>query len=284
MNNIRKNHLTLTDSEYKTLSEIIFRTSGINFGESKKNLLKTRLDPLLTKLGLNSYTSYIYILMSKNPDDLIEEMINELSFGHTFFFRYKKQFDFFMKYALQKVKADKIQANNHEINVWCTASSTGEEAYTIAICLLEKLGFNNDWTINLLATDVSTKSIETAKSANYHLDQIQNVDPKIIDKYFDFKKEGGNEFYSVKEIVKCFVSFKIINLITDQLTFEKKFDFIFCRNVMIYFDQKNQQELELKLINNLDNKGCLFLGDSESLSIANSCRMKHLEQSTYKKL
>lgn len=284
MNDIKNHNLTFSNSEYKSISELIFKTSGINFGESKKDLLKSRLDPILKKLNLNSYKSYIEILTSQNSDNLIEEMINEISFGHTFFFRYKKQFDFLRKDALQRVKTNKLKKNDREINLWCAASSTGEEAYSLAICLLEELGFNNDWKINILATDVSTRSIETAKSATYNLDRIQNISPKIIEKYFDTKKASGIEVFSIKEIIKCFISFKRLNLITDPLTFDKKFDFIFCRNVMIYFDKKNQEDLELGLISNLHKEGYLFLGNSESLSMANSCLMKHLGQSIYLKL
>ncbi|MBU0468072.1 MAG: chemotaxis protein CheR, partial [Candidatus Omnitrophica bacterium] len=148
----------------------------------------------------------------------------------------------------------------------------------------EELGFNNNWIINLLATDVSTKSIETAKAGNYQLDQIKNVDPKIVYKYFDRKNDANKDHYTIKEILKCFVSFKSFNLVTAPFNFEKKFDFIFCRNVLIYFDRNNQQDLEFKLINALNKEGYLFFGDSESLSIENSCFMKHLGQSIYQKL
>lgn len=284
MNNTNNYPLTFSDKEYKALAELIFIRSGIHFGDSRKDLLKSRLDPILRRLNLNSYDDYLNLLKLSTSESLIGEMINEVSTSHTLFFRHKKQFDFFRKDALKKILASKISFNNQELNIWCTASSTGEEPYSIAISLIEELGFNNNWSINLLATDLSTKSIETAKSGNYHSEQIKNIDPIIINKYFDKKYELNNSFYSIKEIIKCFVSFKRLNLITDKFDFEKKFDFIFCRNVFIYFAYSEQHALELKLINALDKGGYLFLGGSESLSIENSCFMKHLGQSIYQKL
>lgn len=274
---------TLSDTEYKSLTKLIFKKSGIDFGASRKHLLKSRINPILSKLKLNTYKDYIDLVSHSESTEQLIEMIDEVSNPHTFFFRHKKQFDFFRKDALQKITLSKTALGEKELNLWCTASASGEEAYSLVICLLEELGLNSTWEINLLATDISTRSIKTAERGIYCPDQVKDIDLSIIYKYFERREENNNEFFEVKETLKKQVSFTNFNLITSPFVFEKKFDFIFCRNVMIYFNQKDQGQLEFKLINALNKEGYLFLGDSESLSVANSCLIKHLGQSIYQK-
>ncbi len=263
----------LKDSEYRLFTDLIYKKSGIFLGDNKHELVRTRLQKRIRELGLKSFKEYYdYVIDDKTGKELVH-LLDAISTNHTFFFREKDHFDFFSS-KLPEIAQKKAAVGNKKIRIWCAAASSGEEPYTIVICILESMNVSG-WDIKMLATDISTKALAKAVEGRYRANQFKGVSPLIISKYFDREDVAGEKFYKVKPELKSFIMFRRFNLMQPQFPFKGRFDFIFCRNVMIYFDQATQQALVHKLLNFLEMGGYLFIGHSETLvgSVKNRVRV-----------
>lgn len=276
--------LVLSESEYKKFVDFIYKQSGIALGDSKQELVKTRFGKRIRKLGLKSFKEYYdFVVHQKNEDELVD-MIDAISTNYTFFFREKDHFDFLTKVALPEILHKKKSLGNQRIRAWCAAASTGEEPYTLMICLLEATNMAKGWDAKLLATDISTRVLKKAQAGIYEYKQIKTVPKLIVDKYFDSVTADGEKQYHAKSIMKQHLHFRHFNLMTPRFPFKGKFDFIFCRNVMIYFDRETQEMLVGKMLDFLDPGGYLFIGHSENLTGAPKERVKVLGPALYQKL
>lgn len=259
--------ITTTDDEFKEISSLVYTKFGIHLTEKKRNLVNGRLQKLLKKYSLKNFGEYLTLLKKENKDSLFSELVDEISTNHTYFYRENQHFEFLTERILPEIEAYRIKEGKKDFKIWCAASSSGEEPYTLAIHLLEYFGNRySQWDGGLLATDVSEDILKKAKEGVYTAENIEKVPPKILAKYFDLR---DNKYY-VKEILKKEVLYKKLNLVSPQFPLRGDFDLISCRNVMIYFDKETREVLLNKMYKLLRPGGYLFVGHSESLNGLNT--------------
>jgi len=200
-----------------------------------------------------------------------------------FFFREKDHFQFLQSNILPEIIAKKHLNRSKKIRIWCAASSSGEEPYTLVISILEAMNTIN-WDIKMLATDISSNILNKAREGKYKHQQLKEMSAFLTEKYFDSKFIDQEKLFIIKPLVKSMISFKKFNLMTPRFPFKGKFDFIFCRNVMIYFDLETQQRLVNKMIDYLEDDGYLFVGHSENIADRARKRLRQLAPSVFQKI
>lgn len=257
----------LSDKEFELFRGLIYKTSGINLTSSKKELVKARLSKRLTKTGIGSFEQYYKFVTrhDKNGEELVH-LLDSISTNKTDFFREGKHFDFLNAKLLPDLIQKKEKGKNKTIRVWCAASSSGEEPYTLAITILNHINPNNGWNIKILATDISTKILQRAIKGIYTKDSLKGISPAIVSAHFTHVVIDNANYFKVKDHLKKIITFRRFNLMAPNFPFRNPFDFIFCRNVMIYFDTETQHKLILKFYNCLPKDGYLFIGHSETLA------------------
>jgi len=271
--------IMINDVEFNKISRMVYDHFGINLSDSKKSLVIGRLQKVLKKHNFNSFREYIDYLEKGNPAESLSELVNRISTNHTFFYREYDHFEFFEKVALPEVKAFRTKQGTRKIKLWCAAASKGDEPYTIMIHLKRFFGHDYSlWDTGLLATDISEDALREAVNGIYPLERVDKIDKPTLQQYFDF--EDGR--YRVKEELRRDVMFRKFNLMTSIFPFKGDFDMIFCRNVMIYFDNKTKAELAKKLYDQLRVGGYLFIGHSETLNGLGS-QFKHIRSAIYQK-
>lgn len=246
----------LTDEEFQLFKDKIYLESGIHFSAINRPILETRLKERLKQLALSAVMDY-WNKVSTDKEEL-SYLLDMVTTNLTKFFRNESHFytlshSVLPEIILRKGKKDK------KIKVWSAGCSTGEEAYSIAIAILELLTDMAGWTIDILASDLSLKSLMVAKSGLYSAERVENVPKEYLEKYF-IKQENQ---YKIKDSVQEIVRFDYHNLKHDNG--ERDFDIIFCRNVIIYFDRKAQEDVIKRMFVCLNEDGYLFIGHSESL-------------------
>lgn len=254
---------TLTESDYRHLAELVYKKSGIHLGPGKKELIRNRFSKILREKGLNSFGDYYDLVSNDSTGREIDRMINAISTNVTSFFREPVHFEFVSTEVLPGL-IDKKQYGN--IRLWSAGCSTGEEPYSLSICLQEfQEGVRHlSVNYNILATDLSTQVIDLARKGVYDEYSVDNISMAIKKKYFKKGTGRNSGFVRLKSSVMAPVSFSQMNLMK-SFVFEKKFDVIFCRNVLIYFTEEDQKNLVDGFYNNLKKGGYLFIGHSESL-------------------
>lgn len=265
----------MTDKQYKTLTQLVYQHGGIHLGDNKKELVHARLNKILRKRNIADFDEYISILRDDLSGDELVTLLDAISTNVTHFFREKPHFDFF-------VDTFKKEKPNENLRIWSAGCSSGEEPYSIAITLMEHFPNPRGGNHFILATDLSTKVLNQAVSAVYPMKVINNIDRSLLRKYF---LKGKNHYEGKvkvrKEIVKM-VTFQRLNLI-EPFKFDEKFDVIFCRNVMIYFDTQTRQNITDKYYDALKDGGYLIIGHSESMN-AFKHRFKYVQPTIYRKL
>ena len=249
--------------------ELIHDKLGIYISKEKDYLIQSKLSRLISKSDYKNINEFYYSL-KKNNKESIEDLIKHITTTHTFFFRESMH----LKILRNDILIKKIE----NPLIWCAATSTGEEVYSIIIELLE----NNINNFFIVASDINKDVLIHLKKGIYSKERIKNVSRDLFNKYFDKYTDGAFVRYKIKSYLKKYFIVKKINLIEDVL-FEKKFDYIFCRNVLIYFNKKTQKEVIDNLLNNLSDFGYLFVGHSETLfSITN--KVESVFSSVYNKV
>lgn len=267
----------ITDEEFRQLAEYIHKYCGINLKGEKKALVNGRLQNILYRYNMQSFTEYFTYLTQKSSESEITEMIDKLTTNHTFFMREAEHFRFYERDVLPKLKKT---VTDRDMRIWCAACSTGEEAYTLAIINNEFLGGEKFWwDTKVLATDISVSALETAKRGAYTKENMVPLPDKWKMNYFCRKED---EQWEVKDSLKKEVIFRRFNLMEEVYPFKKKFHVIFCRNVMIYFDQADKNKLIQRLQSNLTEGGYLFIGHSEAISKEDTC-LQYVMPSVYRK-
>lgn len=236
-----------------------------------------RLSNTILSLGYASFTDYIdHIILSKNPADL-EIMLNKLTTNYTCFMREEAHFEFFRDTILPYLLSTK---KNRVLSIWSAGCSSGEEPYTISMIMKEAMGAKAAlWDTRILATDISQKALKAAKEGVYAAEALKNLSPVWKDRYF--VKASRQDFYSVIPAIKSNVIFKTFNLM-DPIQFLLKFDVIFCRNVMIYFDQNTRDSLIRRFYEATTPGGYLLIGHSETIK-KEKTHYKYLRPATYRK-
>lgn len=278
---IARTFIQITDEEFRLFRDFIYDHFGINLTDAKRALLMNRLQKILKQKGYRSFGEYFESVQKDQTLRELGQLIDAVSTNHTFFFREKAHFDFMMDNALPALIPKISRQGQKDLRVWCAAASTGEEPYVIAMLLMEFLGNDyRNWSAGLLATDISSEALMTASKGIYSEERVAQVPQKIRLTYFD--KLSKNE-YQVKDFLRNEVLYRRFNLMNERFPFKKPFHIIFCRNVMIYFDQKTRAKLVDKLFNITAPGGYLFIGNAETLG-RNQTRYTYIAPSIYQRL
>ena len=268
--------LTLNENDFRKLITFIKGRYGIDLSQ-KRQLIIGRLSNTVVSMGYSTFTVYIeHILSQKNPQD-IELMLNKLTTNYTFFLRESAHFDYFRDTVLPYLEKTK---RDHVLSIWSAGCSSGQEPYTLSMILKEYFGSKSgNWDTRVLATDISQNALKAAASGIYDEESLSAIPSAWKQKYFKRTNEAG--VYQVADVLKNNVIFRTFNLM-DPIRFKLKFDVIFCRNVMIYFDQQTKDALVQRFFNATVPGGYLFIGHSESLNKATT-PYKYLMPSAYRK-
>lgn len=252
----------LTEEEFKKFSKLIYDQSGIFLKDAKLTLLSNRLRKRLHSLNLkefSEYYDYIHKLSGDKKKKEYENLLDVVSTNETYFFRNERHFEAFSKYCLPGLAGIK---KNKKLRIWSAACSTGEEPYTIMICILENMHLFEGWDIEILATDIAPTVLDFGRVGEYSGRRIEKVPPELLKKYFVQKKDSP-DVYKIKDNIKKHVNLYYLNFFKNN--FPKDIDIIFCRNVMIYFDKVHQKKLIAGFYQSIKMHGYLFIGHSETL-------------------
>lgn len=254
----------ITASEFDSLSDFIYRKTGIRFESKKLYFLSNRIRKRMRLLGIETVSEYIRILRFADPKNLeFQKLTDLLTINETYFFRDFSQLQAFAESCLIEVAEKKAAAGDRTLRIWSAGCSTGEEPYTLGIIILEMLDDVSDWDISILASDIDLTVLNKARHAVYETRSIRDVPSSYLKRHFQKK---GDEQYRVSEQVRRMVTFEHINLSEKQEIRKKRgFDFIFCRNVLIYFDDFSRKRLVDQFYVALNPGGYIFLGSSESV-------------------
>lgn len=253
----------LTPETYKLLRDVIYDKTGLYFAESKRYFLESRLYKRLVENNLNSFEDYHYFISyDVNKEIEFRKLTSAVVTNETSYFRDPLQLDIFLKGILPKIREQKESLPGKSIRVWSSASSTGEEPYTLAMMLMEEGIHLDGFGIEVFGSDISDTVLQAAERAVYDDYSIRNTPETYLKKYFS--KTG--ESYNLDTRVKSFVKMSKANLIdpADIRQF-RNMDVVFCRNVLIYFDDASKKKAVNNIYDSLAPKGYLIVGFSESL-------------------
>ena len=274
----------LSEETFVMLRDFIYSKTGIFFHEKKKYLLEGRLGKRLQVLKIVQFEEYLHLLKyGQQKECEFELLCNMVTINETFFFRNDAQIDAFQqKFAEEVIEAKKVY-NHRTLRIWSAACSSGEEPYSLAMLYLEHLKPRYpDLHIEIVGSDINTAVLDMAQKAEYNQYSIRSTPKLYLNKYFD----QFNGVYRLRQEVKELVRFEYINLIDrEKMRHMMHFDFIFCANVLIYFDEKAKIQVVGDLFNSLNRGGYLFIGFSEMLHrISTAFRLVSIPKTTaYKK-
>ena len=258
-------NLILTERDFHEISDLVYKHCGINLHEGKKELVRARLAKRLRIGNFETFPEYIKHVLQDKTGKEFSILIDSLSTNLTSFFREPQHFQFLSNEFLPSLLKRKEKKHNFKIRAWSAGCSSGEEPYSIAITLLEAIHEHPCWSAKILATDISTRMLEAAKKGIYDKERVAPVPPKQKHKYLTRSRDNGVEVYEVNRSLRNVIIFKYLNLM-ESWPIKGSLDFIFCRNVMIYFDKATQSRLINRYWDLLDSGGVLFTGHSESLT------------------
>ncbi len=255
------NNYNLSDNDFNKLRDIIYDEAGIKLSDVKKILMQSRLIKRLRDLKLDNFTEYHDYLIQNYEKEKIN-FINAITTNKTDFFRENDHFEF-MK---SKILPEFMNKKEKELRIWSAGCSTGEEPYTIAITLFEYFNGKVAPELLILATDIDTQVLDKAQEGRYSAEHLAEVDPKYLKNYFIHGESDRGDFYTVKDNLKQIVYFRRLNLLSEEYPMKQKFDIIFCRNVIIYFDRETQKKLFEQYHKYLKDDGYLLIGHSENIT------------------
>ena len=268
--------LTISDNDFKRLYTFIKSKYGIDLSK-KRQLIIGRLSNDILAKGYTNFTDYVNDILTKASPADIDSMLNRLTTNYTYFMREEEHFTFFRETILPYLERTKT---DHVLSIWSAGCSTGQEPYTISMILKEYFGNKAAmWDTRVLATDISQNALTAAQNAQYDEESLSKLPPLWKSKYFDRTAEPG--IWTVKQNLKSNVIFRTFNLM-DPIRFQLKFDVIFCRNVMIYFDQATKNGLIERFYNATAPGGYLLIVHSESLN-KTTTRYNYIMPATYRK-
>ncbi len=267
---------TLTDQEFQLFKDLIYKEVGISLDSPKKTLLVSRLGKRLRELGLPTYQAYYDRVCGKGGEEELTKLLDLVSTNKTDFFREQVHFDFLRDRVLPDVQKTRT------LRVWSSASSSGEEPYSIAMTLWDALPDIGKWDIKILASDISTRVLAKAASGMYEEERVNQLPKDLVRRHFLCGKGPQTGQFKVRPDVAKLVAFRRINLMDPTFPIRSLLDVIFCRNVMIYFDRPTQAKLMEKFFRYLRPGGYLFIGHSESLQWIEH-RFTYLQPTIYQK-
>lgn len=268
----------LSHDDFLFFKELIFKLAGLSFSNKKKDLVYSRLRPYLYKNKLGSFEEYRHLLLkSSHNHSEKQNLINILTTNKTDFFREYEHF----RYLEEILIPYWIKNNKKDISIWCCASSSGEEPYSLALVLNKYLPTSIKF--QLLATDINTQVLSTAKNGVYPLSAIMDIPQKYHTNAIKFGTKTTNSWFKIKDQIHRNVFFKQYNLVEESSEINGSFDLIFCRNVLIYFSVDTIKSVMTKLHKSLKNDGQLIIGHTESIQNC-SHLFKSIQPSIFNKI
>ena len=255
----------LSQNDFRKLSRFIEDQLGIRMPDIKKVMLESRLHKRLRILSINSYSDYCdYLFSDQGLRQELPFMVDAVTTNKTDFFREPDHF----VYLENNIVVPMLEKNREtlQLDFWSSASSTGEEIYTIAMVLHQIKAKYPHLRFSILGTDISQEVLQKARTGVYHESKIANIPLSQKKQFFLKSKNPESEQVKVKSFLKENVQFRLLNLMNNDYGINKKFHIIFCRNVLIYFPQEKQKKILMKLYNQLHTGGFLFLGHSETIT------------------
>jgi len=252
----------ISDKEFSLIRGLVYERFGINLTEAKKSLVVGRLQRIIRSLGFDTFKQYYSYLSADATGRAMDTLVNRITTNHTFFYRESAHFEFFRDRLLPEISAGAAQGKPRDLRIWCAGCSSGEEPYMLVMLMLEYFGAHyRQWDAGVLATDISTRVLEKAVAGVYTNENLSRL-PAFARRHF---ARIGEDQWALAEDVKREVTFRRLNLMNATFPFKRQFHAIFCRNVMIYFDQATRAALVKKFYNHLMPGGYFFIGHSESL-------------------
>jgi chemotaxis protein methyltransferase CheR len=265
---------TMDRKTFDALRDLVYQHCGIALSDQKESLVSARIAKRLRALGLSDYKEYLHLVENDSSGEETVQMLDAISTNVTSFFREPDHFTF-----LTEVMTRWQNEGQTRFRVWCAASSTGEEPYTLSMTLQETPKANA-CDMKILATDISTRVLAHAQAGIYGERQIQGVSASLRDKYFQKQSSASGTTFAAKESIKSRLTFRRLNLATPPFPMKGPLDVIFCRNVMIYFDNTVRARLLEEMYRLLKPGGYLVVGHAESLTGLMS-RFKSVRPSAY---
>jgi len=258
-------NVVLSDEDFRAISDMVYDHCGIHLHDGKKELVRARLAKLLRQRGCAEFPQYMRHVLEDTSGREFSLLIDAVSTNLTSFFREEGHFEFLAGRFLPALVEKKRRAGSLRVRGWSAGCSSGEEPYSIAITLIESLPGRERFDVKVLATDISTSILDKARLGVYDAERTAPVPPALKSRYLVGHKVNGRRVFDVGPALRRVVVFKYLNLMQDW-PIRGPLDFIFCRNVMIYFDKPSQQRLIRRFYDLLDSGGVLFTGHSESLT------------------
>jgi len=253
---------TISNGDFLKFREFFYRKTGIIFSDSKRYFVDKRLVQRMKETGHDSFRSYFSFMRFQASGEELQRLTNIMTVNETYFFREEYQFRSLVESMLPEIVKNKEKGST--IKIWSIPSSSGEEPYSIALYLLEYWSGINNWDVKLVASDIDTEILRKAQEGIYSGRSVQNLDSRILRKYFT---KLPNEDWRISEDLRQSVEFTTVNLNEPGSSrFYRNFDIIFCRNLLIYFDDLSRRRSAEVFYGALNPGGFICLGHSESMS------------------
>jgi chemotaxis protein methyltransferase CheR len=276
-------NLQADQTSFGKLAQLLKSKTGINLVINDKNLtlMASRLIKILKRHQINNYRDYLNLL-GQTDSVYMTEFISAMTTNTTQFFRENDHFEI-LEQQLTEILAEKRRLHNYELRVWCSASSTGQEVYTILMVLLSQIPNLKSWDLKFLATDIDLQVLQKAADGKYTEVEIKGVSKMNLGIYFQQMQTENESVFQVKKVYRDLIRFAPFNLLTASYPFQYPFDIIFCRNVLIYFDRPTAEGVINNLGQALSKSGILFLGHSET-GMMKSKLVKSIANSVYRRV
>ncbi len=261
------NRPTLTPAQFTFFEKLIYELSGMRFEVNKSYFLASKMELRIQALGLKDFDAYMAYLQSPQGRPEYGPLVDEISINETFFYRHEPQLQAFKEHLLTPLAQARRTQGQKTLRLWSAASSTGDELYTLALMLREAGLWGKDLTFELVGTDICHDALDKARAGLYRKYNIRNIPPSLLQTHFAYAANpGGGETWQLSHDVRSSCRFQEGNLMDSvRCAALGKFDFIFCRNVLIYFDEPSKEKAVQHLANNLKDDGFVLLGHSENI-------------------
>lgn len=253
--------ITISDEDFQKFREFFYRKTGIQFESTKRYFVDKRLVERIVETGNENFRGYFTLLRFQASGEELQQLTNLMTVNETYFFREEYQFKCLVESILPEITTRK--SDHSPLRIWIMPSSSGEEAYSVAIYLLEYWAGINDWDIEIISSDIDTRILTHARKGLYSARSVQELPSKFLLRYFKRTEEG----YQINEDLRQSVEFTRVNLVerADTRAY-RNFDVIFCRNLLIYFDDISRKAAAETFYDALKPGGYICLGHSESMS------------------
>ena len=266
----------MTDENFAVIAKVAYQYTGIKLPNEKRQMIYSRIARRIRVLGLEGFDQYCLLIVDRQHEEF-NEFVNAITTNLTSFFREIHHFEYLESTLFPLFRKDK---GKRKLRIWSAGCSTGEEPYSIAITMLQSFGLSSGWDLKILATDLDSNVVTTGRNGVYDDDRVSGIDPELVEKWFKPSPDGSQ--YKVVQQAKKLIQFNRLNLL-DSWPMKNKFDIIFCRNVVIYFDKPTQKKLFDRYADKLTDGGYLIIGHSESLNKLTD-RFESIGKTIYRKI